>query len=102
MKLLTGGTHAKCAVCDTQILVIRATAEAVELTCGGVEMIAANVAKSSVPHTEAPTQAAKVGKRYGNAADTTEMLCTKSGTGALALNGEILVVKQPKALPASD
>ncbi len=47
-------------------------------------------------------QPALVGKRYVNAADAVELLCTKGGKGELAVDGEPLSVKQAKALPSSD
>lgn len=43
-----------------------------------------------------------MGKRYVDAGETIELLRTKAGVGAAALNGELLVTKQAKALPASD
>jgi len=30
------------------------------------------------------------------------LLCTKAGSGAVAVNGELLQLKEAKALPASD
>lgn len=102
MKLLRAGTRAKCAVCETQIVVLRAMAAEVELTCGGVEMVGTDNPKTSQAHAAAAGPAPQIGKRYGNGADTVEILCTKSGTGALAVSGEVLVLKQAKALPSSD
>jgi len=103
MKLLKAGTRAKCAVCDTEVMVVRTVATGVELTCGGVEMIAMTEAKAPGPHNAAAAgQNALVGKRYVNAADAVELLCTKAGKGELAVNGEALSVKQAKALPSSD
>ena len=46
--------------------------------------------------------AALMGKRYTDAADSVEILCTKPGPGALSLDGQPLEVKSAKALPASD
>lgn len=103
MKLLKAGTRAKCAVCDTEVMVVRAVQNEVQLTCGGVELIAMDGAKVSGPHVEAAaTQNALVGKRYVNVADAVELLCTKGGKGQLAINDEPLSVKQTKPLPSSD
>ena len=38
MKVLKLGSRHKSAVCDTQVMVIRATQEPVDLRCGGVPM----------------------------------------------------------------
>jgi hypothetical protein len=43
-----------------------------------------------------------VGKRYTDADERFEFLCTKGGKGSLAIDGVLLVVKQAKALPSSD
>lgn len=104
MRLLKAGTRAKCAVCDTEVMVVRSVAEEVLLTCGGVEMIAMDGAKVQAAHVAAdsPAQMALVGKRYVNGADALELLCTKGGKGSLAVDGEGLLVKQAKPLPSSD
>lgn len=103
MRLLKAGTRTKCAVCDTEVMVVRTAPAEVLLTCGGVEMIAMDGAKGTGPHAAAEAaQVALVGKRYVNSADAVELLCTKAGKGALAINGESLSVKQTKPLPSSD
>lgn len=103
MKLLKAGTRAKCAVCDTEVMVVRAAPAEVLVSCGGAELIAMDAAKTAGPHAAAaPTQVAQVGKRYVNAAATVELLCTKGGKGELAIDGESLSVKQAKPLPSSD
>ena len=103
MKLLKAGTRAKCAVCDTEVMVVRTVQSEVLVTCGGVELIAMDVARTPGPHVEAAaSQLALVGKRYVNAADAVELLCTKGGKGQLAIGGEPLTVKQAKPLPSSD
>jgi hypothetical protein len=103
MKVLKLGSRHKSAVCDTQVMVIRATTEPVDLRCGGVSMIEMNA--------ETPTGAvldpgfaagSLIGKRYIDAADKIELLCTKGGKGSLAVGTEALDVKQAKALPSSD
>jgi hypothetical protein len=45
---------------------------------------------------------AAMGKRYVDAADTIELLCTKAGDGVPALDGVLLEIKEAKAMPASD
>ncbi|MBV6417612.1 MAG: hypothetical protein CMLOHMNK_02342 [Steroidobacteraceae bacterium] len=103
MRLLKAGTRARCAVCDTEIMVVRTVSSEVLVTCGGVELIGMDGAKTPAPHADvAAGQGALVGKRYVNAADAVELLCTKGGKGQLAINGESLAVKQTKPLPSSD
>ena len=43
-----------------------------------------------------------IGKRYVNADESIEILCTKGGKGSLMLDGVPLEVKQAKQLPSSD
>jgi hypothetical protein len=47
-------------------------------------------------------QGSLIGKRYVDAEDSVELLCTKGGEGSLTLNGTALEIKQAKALPSSD
>ena len=103
MKVLKLGSRHKSAVCDTQVMVIRATTEPVELRCGGAAMT--DVSAPAPERTEVDSQFASgtlVGKRYINAADTIELLCTKGGRGSLSIGSEALDIKQAKALPSSD
>ena len=43
-----------------------------------------------------------LGKRYVNADESLEILCTKAGEGSLGANGTLLSLKEAKPLPASD
>ena len=103
MKVLKLGSRHKSAVCETQIMVIRATAETVDLLCGGAPVIevAAAVPEGATlsPQFSGGTL---IGKRYVDTADKIELLCTKGGLGSLSLGSEPLDVKQAKALPSSD
>lgn len=103
MKTLKAGTRIKSAVCDTEVMVTRAAATEVTVTCGGAEMIAMTEQRT-VGGAVDPAHAggSLVGKRYADAEDKFEFLCTKGGKGSLALNGQALAVKQAKALPSSD
>ncbi len=103
MAQLKPGMRLRSAVCDTEVMVIQAPAEEVELTCGGAAMI---------PHDQDPPPGATLdegaadgtalGKRYVNAAGTLEVLCTRAGRGSLRCGDEALQVKGAKPLPASD
>lgn len=89
----------KSAVCDTEVMVVRA-ADAV-LECGGVPMTEDRPAERK-PVNPAFAEGTKIGKRYVNAAGTIELLCVKAGQGSLSIAGEALKVKDAKPLPASD
>lgn len=102
MTVLKPGLALKSAVCTTDVMVIRAPAgEEVDLRCGGVAMAPARPAEPA-PLDPAHAQGTLVGKRYVDAAERFELLCTKGGEGGLTLNGEPLAVKIAKALPSSD
>ncbi|MFC4503532.1 MULTISPECIES: hypothetical protein [Streptomyces] len=95
------GDQLAAATGTTRVIVIRAPeggAGAIE--CGGVPMVPARQAPAAPAAGEAP--GALIGKRYVDAADTLELLCTASGAGPLTYGGQPLTVKAPKALPASD
>ncbi|HXQ64891.1 MAG TPA: hypothetical protein VN787_08545 [Steroidobacteraceae bacterium] len=103
MKMLKAGTRLKSAVCDTEVMVIRAAAGEVLLACGGAEMIAMDVPKAPGAHPDPDkTQGTLLGKRYADAGGVVELLCTKGGKGGLSIGGEMLSVKQAKPLPSSD
>jgi len=90
--------RARNSTCE--VIVVRASADAGVLSCDGVEM-----AEDATP--DAGLRAAhgdmiELGKRYVDAAESIEVLCTKAGTGPLELGGVALVMKAAKPLPASD
>jgi hypothetical protein len=103
MTVLKLGSKWKSAVGDAQIMVIRTIPEPLDLRCGGVPMLEANAPaiEGAVMDPDA-AEATLIGKRYIDATDRIELLCTKGGQGSLSLGGEKLLVKQPKALPSSD
>ena len=103
MPQLKTGSRLKSAVCATEVMVIAAPGDDVDVTCGGVAMID--------PKGEAPDGAelsadasggTQLGKRYVDDGGTIELLCTKPGDGALGLNGALLGLKEAKPLPSSD
>lgn len=103
-KLQTkAGTRLRSAVCDTEVMVIAAPPEGIELTCGGAPML--DIAQAR-PEGAAPAEDAKggtlMGKRYVNEDGSLELLCTKPGQGSLAVAGTALTVKGAKPLPSSD
>ena len=88
--------------CTTELIVVKAPADPVELTIGGVPPVASADARTGAAIVPGHDGGTKIGKRYVDAAGTIELLCTKAGDGAPALAGEMLGPKEAKALPTSD
>jgi hypothetical protein len=87
--------------CTTRVVVVRAPADrALVIECGGSPMVAA--ASGAKPSPPAPGAATLIGKRYVDASETVELLCTSSGAGALSCDGVEMTLRSAKPLPASD
>jgi len=102
MAQLKVGARLRSAVCTTEIIVVKAPAREVEISCGGSPMLGVDEQRSSAEppeHTDEPTL---LGKRYVNAEEDLEVLCTKAGDGGLAADGRPLATKEAKPLPSSD
>ena len=97
---LKAGARLRSAVCDAEVMVIKAAAGN-DLTCGGAAMLAEAPAEKAAA-TEEQMNGCVIGKRYVNQDDTIEVLCVKSGDGSLYYNGEELMTKDTKKLPSSD
>lgn len=93
------GTKLKSATCDTEIMVIRGANRVVE--CGGRLMAETRPAELLSPDP-AHCGGSMIGKRYVDADNTLELLCTKGGKGSLSLEGTALQIKDAKPLPSSD
>ncbi|MGI9326566.1 MAG: hypothetical protein ACR2PZ_15205 [Pseudomonadales bacterium] len=96
--MLKPGTRLKSAVCDAEIMVIKAS-DGGDLTCGGADMAESPTKAEADP---AKQHGCLIGKRYVNEADTIEVLCVKSGEGSLYYDGAELMTKDTKKLPSSD
>jgi hypothetical protein len=100
---LKPGTRLFSAVCATEMIAVRAPGSDVALTIGGIEpVLDAAQRDASASPTEGHDGGTLMGKRYVDAANTIELLCTKPGAGAAAINGVVLSTKDAKPLPASD
>jgi hypothetical protein len=100
---LKAGTRLKSAVCETQVIAVRAPAGDVNITCGGQPLIPIDASPEAALSIEAGHDAGTLlGKRYADDEVGIELLCTKAGKGSLWLNGAPLGLKQAKALPSSD
>jgi hypothetical protein len=103
MRVLKAGLRLKSAVCSTEVMVIRSPPGEHDLRCGGIAMLAAGeAAPAGAVADPALAKGTLVGKRYVDADEKCEILCTKGGDGTLSLDGVPMDVKQAKALPSSD
>lgn len=100
---IKAGTRFKSAVCSTEIMVVKAPADEIEITCGGVPILALDAeAPAGAAIADGADGGTQIGKRYVNEGETLEVLCTKPGKGALAAGGAPLTIKGAKPLPSSD
>lgn len=100
---LRPGQKLHSAVCDAQVVVVKAPSDDVDLGCGGAPLL-----DDGADAPEGATLDASLGdgpllgKRYADDDLGLELLCTKPGTGALTANGTVLPLKGAKPLPSSD
>lgn len=97
------GSRWRSTTCSTEVVVVKASGDGLDLECGGQKMVPhdAEVGELSPP---APglDEGTQLGKRYVDADETVELLCTKAGQGSLSLAGAPLAMKGAKPLPSSD
>ena len=100
---LKAGSRLRSAVDTTEIVVVRAPSEDVDIRCGGHPMVAVGGDGAPAGELDAkfagPTQ---LGKRYTDDSGDLEVLCTKAGEGALSVGDVLLGIKAAKPLPSSD
>lgn len=101
---LKPGTRLFSVVCTTEMIVIKASGDPVELTIGGAPPVTAESERPGGGGTVADGHGggSAIGKRYVDAAGGVELLVTKPGDGVPAVGGELLTLKDAKPLPASD
>lgn len=100
---LKAGSKLHSAVCDTQVIVVKAPTAEVELGCGGAPLLAdGEDAPAGATLDTSIGDAALLGKRYADEDLGLELLVSKAGGGALTCNGVVLEIKGAKPLPASD
>lgn len=100
---LKPGTRLFSAVCTTEMIAVKAPAGEVDLTIGGAAPVSSVADRDSSGRVaDGHGGGVSMGKRYVDDADSVELLCTKAGDGVPALDGVLLVLKEAKALPASD
>jgi hypothetical protein len=103
MAILKAGTRLKSAVCNTEVMVVAAPKDEVDVSCGGAPLLAlGGEAPAGGEIAEGASEGTQIGKRYINEAGDLEILCTKPGEGSLASGGALLTIKGAKPLPSSD
>lgn len=88
----------------TTVVVVRWPETDLDVTCGGAAMVDPKGPSAGTTNELDPAQSAgtQLGKRYVSEDLGVELLCTKAGSGTLAVNGTALELKTAKPLPASD
>src|SRR5579862_10056253 len=97
------GTRLMSAVDETEVVVVRAPSDNIDIRCGGQSMLPLSPGAASTGSVDPrPSNGTLVGKRYVSDQFNVELLCTKGGKGSLAVGDTPLVVKAAKPLPSSD
>ncbi len=100
---LRPGLKLHSAVCDAQVVVVKAPPGGVEVGCGGAPMLEDGQQADGGTTLDASLgDGPLLGKRYADDELGLELLCTRAGTGALTVDGRPLLVKGAKPLPSSD
>jgi hypothetical protein len=103
MAILKAGTRLKSAVCNTEVMVVAAPKDEVDVSCGGAPLLSlGGESPEGGEIAEGASEGTQIGKRYINEAGDLEILCTKPGEGSLASGGALLTIKGAKPLPSSD
>ena len=102
MGQLKTGARLKSAVCDGEVMVVKAPGDDIELTCGGAGMVDPGTDASGGEVDPDHAVGIVIGKRYINEDESLEVLCVKAGAGSLAANGALLLQKDTKQLPKTD
>jgi hypothetical protein len=102
MKLKTG-LRLRSQVDSTEVIVVRLTAEDVDLTCGGHPMIdLKETPAAGLVAKEGLDAGSPLGKRFVDEAGELEVLVTKGGEASLGIGTEPLTNKEAAPLPSSD
>lgn len=100
---LRPGQKLHSAVCDAQVVVVKAPDGDVEVGCGGAPLLDdGEQADGSAQLDPSLGEGPLLGKRYADDDLGLELLCTRAGTGALTVDGRPLPLKGAKPLPSSD
>lgn len=99
---LRPGDRFRSAVCSTEVVVVKASSDAVDLRCGGAAVLRPDeTAPAGATLAADHSSGSLIGKRYTDGA-ALELLCSKAGEGSLSIGDTDLEVKGAKPLPSSD
>ena len=99
---LRPGQKLHSAVCDAQVVVVKAPGADVEIGCGGAPLLDDGESDAAATLDASLGDGPLLGKRYADDDLGLELLCTRAGTGALTVDGRLLQLKGAKPLPSSD
>lgn len=99
---LRAGSRLKSTACDTEVIAVKAPSDDIDIRCGGSPMADAGADADKGDVADGFDGGTQMGKRYVDADDTLELLCTKPGAGSLSIGDSPLELKEAKPLPASD
>lgn len=96
------GTRLRSAVCETEVVIVKAPAGSLDLRCGGHPMLSVDEERDGSTPEPGFDEGTLMGKRYTDDSGELELLCTKPGASSLSLGDERLALKDAKPLPSSD
>jgi hypothetical protein len=101
--MIKTGTRLQSQVCETQVIVVKASDSLKELRAGGAPMVPLGTTGEATGVSLNPALASGnvIGKRYVDDSGA-EILVTKAGVGTLTVRDTPLMLKEAKPLPASD
>ena len=106
---LKPGSRWRSAVCDTEVVVVRAPAGPVTFRIGGAGVFRADTGQDGPSQDRGGAQpdaalagGTLLGKRYTDEASGLQVLCVKPGEGTITVDGRPAAVVTPRQLPASD
>ena len=100
---LKPGSRWRSAVCDTEVVVVRPPGRPVTLHIGGAGALPAGAGQPARTGPEAAlADGTLLGQRYTDEATGLQLLCTRSGSGTITVDGRKVTVVAPRQLPASD
>lgn len=100
---LKPGSRWRSAVCETEVVVVRAPAGGATLECGGHPVIPIDAERPAGLAIDANfADGTPIGKRFADTDLGIEVLATKAGEGTIAVDGVPLALKDAKPLPSSD
>ena len=106
---LKPGSRWRSAVCDTEVVIVRAPAGPVTFRIGGAGVFPADAGHNRPTPDRGGAQpdaalagGTLLGKRYTDEATGLQVLCVKPGDGTITVDGRPAAVVTPRPLPASD